>query len=242
VTAGRLLIVKTGSTVPSVRQRRGDFEDWIAAGLGVPLSSLDVAAVNEGAVLPEPGGLLGVVITGSAAFVSEREAWSVAAEQWIVPLVRAGLPVLGICYGHQLIAQALGGRVGRNPNGREIGTVPVDLSLAVGSRDPLLGALPATAPVHVTHLESVLRLPQGATLLGSTAADPHHAFRVGRRTWGVQFHPEFDADILRGYVSERAGELRAEGIDPEAVAAGIEDTPHGAAVLKRFLSIARGEV
>lgn len=234
---GRIVVVKTGSTLPDVRARRGDFEDWIAAGLGCQTSALDVVDVSAGAVLPPPAGLAGVVITGSPAFVSQREPWSVRCEEWIAPLTASDLPVLGICYGHQLIAQALGGRVGPNPRGREIGTVEVDLSPALDRADPLLGVLPRTAALHATHVESVLALPPGAERLAASALDPNQAYAVGFRCWGVQFHPEFDADILRGYVDGRSDDLRAEGLDPELVRRGIRDTPHGTALLRRFAEI-----
>jgi GMP synthase (glutamine-hydrolysing) len=247
-SSGRILVVKTGSTVPSVRRRRGDFEDWIAAGLGCAISDLCVVPVHEGGTLPEdPTEAAGVVVTGSPALVSEREPWSVRAGAWLAAATLAEVPVLGICYGHQLLAQALGGRVGANPRGRSIGTVTVEFSSAAVD-DPLLGRLagPGAGPLggkgrfHVTHLESVLELPAGAELLAASPTDPHHAFRMGARAWGVQFHPEFDADVLRGYVAERAEDLRREQIAPEEVESGIVETPAGPALLRRFAGIVLG--
>jgi GMP synthase (glutamine-hydrolysing) len=237
--AVRVVIVKTGSAEPGVRARRGDFEDWIRAGLALPQGELSVVDVSRGEALPAARSVRGVVITGSAAFVSEREPWSVATEAWLRPVVGAGTPVLGICYGHQLLAQAFGGRVGPNPRGREMGTVAVDLAPAIRGRDPLLGGLPERVVVQTTHVESVLALPEGAIRLASNETDANHAFAVGPRAWGVQFHPEFDADVMRGYVRERAGILRAEGLDPESLAAATRESPHGAAVLRRFGEIVR---
>ncbi len=234
----RFVVVKTGSTVPALRERRGDFEVWIADGLGCGPADLDVVSVYEGDPLPDVAAGTAVVVTGSPAFVSERDPWSLRTEQWLVPLVEREVPLLGICYGHQLLAQALGGEVGPNPRGRSIGTVEVDLRRAAAREDELLGALPQPAALHVTHIESVLRLPEGAVLLGESPTDPHHAFAVGPRAWGVQFHPEFDADIVRGYATAREDDLRAEGISPEVVTAGIRETPHGRSVLRRFAEIA----
>ena len=227
-------ILKTGSAVPEVVARRGDFEGWIAAGLGVAVESLGVCDVASGDALPEVASVSAVVITGSPAFVSEREPWSVASEGWVRELVGRDVPMLGICYGHQLIAQALGGAVGRNPRGRQMGTVAVDLSGAESASDPLLGEHAPAAPLQTTHLESVLELPADAVRLASTPLDPNHAFRLGDRTWGVQFHPEFDADIMRGYLDARAGVLREEGADPAALRRAVEETPAGTAILARF--------
>lgn len=228
----RICIVKAGESLAEIVARRGDFEVWIADGLGVPLAELDVVDVFRGQELPAADAPAAVVVTGSPSMVSEREGWSEAAGRWLADAYRAGTPLLGLCYGHQLIAQALGGRVGPNPRGRQIGTVAVEL--VAGSRDdPLLRVLPPHPVVHATHVESVLEPPPGAQVLGSTALDPFHVLRFGRRAWGVQFHPEFDADIMRGYLEGRRAILEAEGFDVPAVVAAVGSSP-GVALLARF--------
>jgi len=231
-----LVIVKTGSTVPAVAQRRGDFEDWITAGLGLAAQRIRVVVVAEGESLPEPGAVAAAVVTGSSAMVSDCEPWSLRTTAWLADAVAAGLPVLGICYGHQLLAAALGGKVARNPRGREIGTVAVRLTPAAAA-DVLLGQFPGALRVQTSHQESVIELPPGAVHLASSALDPHHAFRLGRSAWGVQFHPEFDADIMRGYLEARRQEVAAEGLDVEALERGVEDGPDGVAVLRRFAEL-----
>jgi len=194
-----------------------------------------VVSVYLDEVLPDPGEVAGVVVTGSAAMVSEREPWSERAAGWLAGAVEADVPTLGICYGHQLLAHALGGEVGRNPRGREIGTVDVELD--AGSSDPLLGAGPPVVRVQASHVESVLALPTGAERIGANAADPNHAFRFGRRTWGVQFHPEFDDDIMRRYIVGRRPQLVEEGIDAEALMDATADPGHGREILSRFGAI-----
>ena len=139
----------------------------------------------------------GVVITGSHDMVTERQPWSEQAAAWLPGLVERGIPTLGICYGHQLLAHALGGEVGDNPNGREFGTVTVDLE-AEAADDPLLGGLPARLPVQVCHTQSALTLPAGARRLAHGSRDANQAFVVGEAAWGVQFHPEFDAEVVSG--------------------------------------------
>jgi GMP synthase (glutamine-hydrolysing) len=134
----RVLILKMGGTLPELRAQRGDYEVWIAAGMGLAPRDVDVVEVANGASLPDPEAPAGVVVTGSSAMVSHREPWSERTGEWLVRAVERGTPVLGICYGHQLLAHALGGQVGRNPRGREIGTVEVR-GLATAPRDPLLG-------------------------------------------------------------------------------------------------------
>jgi GMP synthase (glutamine-hydrolysing) len=238
MTRRRIAILKCGSTVASVRARRGDFEDWIRAGLGLAPDQVELVRAQEGGALPDPHALAGAVVTGSSAMVSERETWSERAAAWLPALIEAGTPLLGICYGHQLLAHALGGRVGRNPRGREIGTIRVKLEPAARG-DALLGALPELSTLQATHVESVLELPPDVRLLAASDADPCQAFAVGESAWGVQFHPEFDADVMRGYLLERAPILRAEGLDPDALLARVAESEHGAALLRRFAQLAR---
>ncbi len=230
-------MLKTGTTLPELRSRRGDYEDWIFAGLGVAPPRARVVSVYENEPLPRPDEPAAVVVTGSSAMVSEREAWSEQAARWLRAAAHAGTAVLGICYGHQLLAHALGGRVGPNPRGREIGTVSVALD-AEGESDALLGSLPARFRAQATHVESVLELPAGARRLAGNAADPHHAFAWGERVWGVQFHPEFDADVIRAYLAARRETLRSEGLDPERLESEVEETPVGTRLLRRFASLA----
>lgn len=237
MTDGPILIVKTGSTLPGVAARSSqDFEDWITEKMGVAPERVRVARVTEGEQLPSPRDLAAVVVTGSAAMVTSREPWSEMTGAWLASAVAAETPVLGICYGHQLLADALGGRVGRNPRGREIGTVAVQLTDA-GAEDPLLGVLPRDFQVQATHLESVLELPPQARLLAGNRADPHQAFVIGPHAWAVQFHPELDADAIRGYIEGRREIIAREGQDPDALLARTADTDHGHQLLRRFAEL-----
>jgi GMP synthase (glutamine-hydrolysing) len=231
-----LLIVKTGSTFASLAGERGDFEDWIGAGMGLDRNRVTVVAVFEGAALPDPERFAGVVVTGSSAMVSQRETWSESTARWLRGAVQGTTPVLGICYGHQLLAHALGGRVGPNPRGRQIGTVRVRLAEEARS-DALLAGFGGSLRAHTTHQESVLELPDTAVRLGSSEGDPNTAFSVGSAAWGVQFHPEFDAYAMRRYIEERRSLLTAEDIDADVQLAAVEECPDGPALLRRFAGL-----
>ena len=118
-----LLIVKLGDYTPVLANREGDFESWISSGLGdVPVRVVDP---RKGEALPAAGEVAAAVLTGSPSMVTDREAWSEATARWLAGRVAEGLPVLGICYGHQLLAHALGGEADWHPQGMEIGTVCV---------------------------------------------------------------------------------------------------------------------
>ncbi len=232
----RPLVLKTGGALPAVRDARGDYDAWIVAGMGMAADEVDVVDVAAGEALPDPASPRGVVVTGSSAMVSERAAWSEQAGAWLVRAIAAGTPIFGICYGHQLLAQALGGVVGANPRGREIGTVRVR-SLPDARDDALLSVLGDASPVHATHVESVLALPDGAVRLAESDLDPMQAIRFAERVWGVQFHPEFDAEVIRAYLEARRDRVVAEGLDADALVAGVRETPKARALLCRFAEL-----
>lgn len=235
----RPLIIKTGSTLPQLARRRGDFEDWIIAGAGWRRDQCLVVDVTRGEGLPPPAAVTAVVVTGSHAMVTDRTPWSERAARWLAELVEAGGATLGICYGHQLLAHALGGEVVDNPLGREMGTVAVRLESRADA-DPLLGGLPDPVLLQVSHTQTVSRLPAGAETLARSAMDRHQAFHVpGTRAWGVQFHPEFAPEVTAVYIEHRRAELVAAGADPEALLSRCVETPAGQQILRRFASLAR---
>lgn len=228
-----LLIVKLGTTFPALAANHGDFEDWIRTRLGTSEDQVAVFDAQRERAFPDPRRYSGVVLTGSHGMVTERTAWSEQTARWIPEVLEACVPLLGICYGHQLLAHALGGEVGWNPRGREFGTVAVHVHDAA-RHDPLFDYLPERFPVHTCHAQSVLRLPPKATCLASNAHDPHHAFVVGKNAWGVQFHPEFDIVAVRTYITECAEQLRADGANPELLRQTAADTPQSNDLLRRF--------
>jgi GMP synthase (glutamine-hydrolysing) len=235
----RLIIVKTGSKIPSLAGVDGDYEQWIARGLGKSVYPIAVVDAARGAPLPDPSTVAAIVITGSAAMVTERAAWMEQGAAWLRGAVAAEVPLLGICFGHQLLAWALGGEVGYNPRGVEVGTATIRL-VVEAQQDPLFSGMPATFPAQVSHRQSVLRLPAGARLLAASDKEPHQAFAVGACAWGVQFHPEFDAPIIRHFIEHYRERLLGEGDSAERLLGAVRDSPHSASLLGRFARLAQG--
>ena len=232
-----ILIIKTGSTLPTLKKRKGDFEDWIIKGAGLPPSSFLVVDVEKGQTLPNDKDISSVIITGSHAMLTDHLAWSETAAQWLAAAVSLGIPTLGICYGHQLLAYALGGSVDYNPKGREYGMVELTLA-PTASADPLLQILPASPKLYVCHSQTVTRLPEDAVLLAASARDSYQAFSYHSSAWGLQFHPEFDADITRTYIQSSQEHLVEEGQDLQKLMVGCVDSPLGDLILRRFVEIA----
>lgn len=236
-----ILVIKLGSTYPWLSERMGDFEEWIVNGLEAPGRRVEVVSPQRSEALPEVRDVAGAVLTGSHSMVTAREPWSEGIVPWIREALRCEKPLLGICYGHQLLAYATGGAVGYNKRGREFGTTRVHLHEAAGE-DPLFEGITSPLAVQVCHAQSVLALPPGAVPIGSNSHDPHQAFRLGRNAWGVQFHPEFSAEATRAYVTANSEELRAEGKNPEEILRNIEETPESGAILGRFGELVDGPV
>ena len=227
-----LLIIQTGKTFSDISKTQGDFADWIAAGLGNPPNQLRINAW-EVSVFPSPSSLAGIVLSGSHAMVTDREDWSERLAVWLRICVEEGIPVLGICYGHQLLAQAMGGEVGYRAQGIEIGTHIVSVT-EHAAEDAMFKNLPAQFPAQLVHSQSVLRLPSNAIALANSAAETHQAFRIGSCAWGVQFHPEFNADAMRAYIQQKANHLIEQHQNPEALIAAVRDTPQASLLLQWF--------
>ncbi|MDG5498575.1 glutamine amidotransferase [Marinobacter sp. BGYM27] len=226
-----LCIVKTGTTYPEIRDLHGDFDDWFISALSRP--DLDVCVVDVTAGHPLPESPDGVVVTGSPAMVSDRAEWSEQTAAWLKAQVKMKTPVLGVCYGHQLLAHALGGRVDYHPGGREIGTLKVRKTDAC-QNDRLLRDLPDTFSANLTHMQSVLALPDGAELLAYSDHEPHQAFRYGDCAWGLQFHPEFSARIMTAYIQRLTDILNNENVDSAPLLAEVDATPDAHSLLGRF--------
>lgn len=233
-----LLIVKLGASLPDLAARRGDFEDWFIATLGLGRSLVRVCDPRGSSRWPDLTSLSGIVLTGSHSMVTERQPWSERAASWLRGVVGAGVPVLGVCYGHQLLAHALGGVVGDNPRGTQEGTTTIALS-DEARRDPLLGQLPPRFDAQVSHSQSVLELPEGAVRLASDDWDRNQAVRFADAAWGVQFHPEMDADMTRAYIHASSSTLAAEGQDVAALLSSVRETPVAATLVARFATLCR---
>ena len=231
----KILLIKVGDTFPGLKAIQGDFEQMIYRAVDAKNLHFTLYDARLRKVEPNLTDFDAVIITGSHSMVTDLEPWSEQLLAYIREMHSQNIQVLAICYGHQLVAKAMGGEVGFHPLGPEPGTVEVTLSKA-GQRDCLFAATPDTFKVNVAHSQTVTKLPKQAVLLAGNSFEPHQAMRIGN-IWSLQFHPEFNAEITRYYVREIADQIRLYNGDPTAISHRCEDTADSRALLARFLNI-----
>jgi GMP synthase (glutamine-hydrolysing) len=231
-SAKRILVVRTGRPSQAVAQRFGGFDAWFGR-IASPRADVEVA--NALAPLPSFWLFDGVLLTGSLASVTEHAPWMHALAHWALSAAR-DRPVLGVCFGHQLLGWALGGRVERNPSGPECGARTVELT-AAGLADPLFSGLPSRFLAPEAHEDHVRAAPPGSLLLARSARTPVEAFAAGENLRAVQFHPEFDE--LRSHATVTASRVMLDVARPGgcSIAHGtIRETPLAAQVLDNWLT------
>lgn len=237
-----ILIVKTASSyddLPGLCARRGDEVIWFSEACGVHADNVVSVDAYKGAPLPDPEDFQAIIITGSVDMISDFTAWMQATADWLKNAVEKQIHILGVCFGHHLLAHVLGGSVGHNPNGAEFGAAVLHKTGAA-DRDPLFSDLPKVFEMDVFHYESILDLPKCAVLLASNSHDKNHAFRYGNCVWGVQFHPEFDPEIMEAAIDVYQRDMIESGYDISELRDQNIKRSFGNTLLRSFIKDAYG--
>lgn len=234
----KIYILKTGSSYEQTWAKSGDYPQMIVRQAGLIEDQVEVVDVLKQQLLPDFSSCAAVVITGSHAMVTDNLPWSLAIEAWIRQSRVHNIPILGICYGHQLIAKAFGGIVDYHPQGIEIGTASVLVNQENQADDPLFADLPSQFFAHVTHSQSVRKLPQEAVHLAYNDFEANHAFRIGEVIWAVQFHPEFTTDVMQVYLEKQSAAIEKTEQGIPSLRNSVVETPEASGVLKRFAQLA----
>lgn len=156
--------------------------------------NVTVFPVKDGVFPPDGARFDGWLIGGSPASVHDSDAWVAELFGLIRRLVEQGQPIFGACFGHQAIAMALGGQVGPNPSGWVFGLVETEIE-----------GLPVK--MYGSHVEQVLRLPEGAVIIGGTAECPVGSFAIPGKVMTTQYHPEMSHSFITDLVEEYASDL-----------------------------------
>ena len=193
-----ILIIKCGETYPDLQDQHGDFEQWIISQSNLPENVFRVVNVATGEIPRHPSEYIAAIISGSHANVNQRMEWIKQLKDWIITARYSNIPVLGICFGHQIIATALGGIVKPNPAGIDIGIENILLT-AEGKKDELFKHTGNSFESYKFHSFSVKELPSGAVLLATSENSKVEAFRIDK-IYGIQFHADFSAAVMRNYL------------------------------------------
>jgi GMP synthase (glutamine-hydrolysing) len=189
-----------------------------------------VVRLDLGDELPAPSEVAGVVVMGGPMGVhdSAEYPWLVPEQRWLATAVEAGLPVLGVCLGAQLLAAALGAEVtiGDAP---EIGVGRVVLN-GDGRSDPVLGPEGEGLPVVHWHGDT-FAIPDGAIRLASSDRYQNQAFRLGQHVYWLQFHLEVDDEVAAGWAPDLPAGISLDGPGRRPV----EDA--GRRVFGRFIAL-----
>src|SRR5215510_6996598 len=236
-----ILILKTGELPRRVIESLGPYERAFLNLLGDERFIVIDARKEE---LPEPDWA-GIIITGSPASTYDGEAWIARSEDFLRRAADRTVPLYGVCFGHQLLAQTFGGRVEKCRHGWELGTVTLTLTTE-GENDLLFSDLPRSFPVQMSHGDVVAELPPGAVSLAQNDHWAYQAFKLGDRIWGTQFHPEFTPEIISNLIYTLASTLPPEAfprwqpcIDPLRgwLLASVRETAEAQRCLENFVRI-----
>jgi GMP synthase-like glutamine amidotransferase len=232
----RVTIIETGLVSPGNRELHGSYPQMFERMIGAADATVtfDTVSLPAGDALPDADGLEAILITGSAAGVYDDLAWIAPLEAFVRTAHTNGVPMVGVCFGHQLIAQALGGTVRKSEKGWGLGRHVYDIA-------------PGNALIDGTHIaiacshqDQVITPPAGATTILSSDFTPYAGLLYeGGHTLSVQPHPEFSV----GFALACCEMVRSKGDAPDSVLTSAEaslaeplDSAHLGGAITRFLT------
>jgi len=218
-------ILQTGHAPDMLLPDTGDYDAMMARMLDGQGFDFETYAVVDQEFPESPHAADGWLITGSKHGAYEDHPWIPPLEELIRAIHAANLPMVGICFGHQIIAQALGGKVAKHPDGWRVGATQYEIE---GS--------PLT--LNAWHQDQVIEAPDGAEIIGRAEGCDIAAMRIGERIYTVQPHPEYGAAFMQGLLDHRA-----PGVVPDPLsdhARGLLSTPtDNAAMATRIADVFR---
>lgn len=206
----RIAVLQTGRTIPEALEEHGDYDAMCKRMVGRTPAQADTFAVLDGYVPEALDGYDVVVITGSKHGVYEDHPWIPPLETLIQRTMDAGQTMIGICFGHQIMAQALGGRAAKSDRGLGVGLMDYEFVDGEGNR--------AQRSLYAWHQDQVLDAPPGSTVIASSEFCPIAGLRYGNQAISLQPHPEFTRGYMSALIEARAGSALTRGAADEALA------------------------
>lgn len=195
-------ILMTGHAVPELQERTGDYDAMFARLLARHGFEFETYNVVDEQYPSAPDACDGWLITGSKHGAYEDHPWIPPLEDFIRAVYAAGRPMIGVCFGHQIIAQALGGKVIKYPGGWSVGRTEYDLD-------------GETVALNAWHQDQVVEVPKDAKVIGKSDFCANAAMVYDDRILTIQPHPEFGPDIVEDLIR-----LRGKGVVPDDLLEG----------------------
>lgn len=208
----RIGLLKCGTIRTDLVPVHGDYPELFGAFMAAHPVEIVTFDAEHGRVPDDPGECDGWIVSGSADSVYDGLPWMEETSRFLRTIVDAAVPLVGVCFGHQLLAQALGGEVTRSERGWGVGVHHYDVIEPLPSW-PEGSAQPTSLSLIASHQDQVTRVPEMATVLASSHHCPVAAYSVGERVLAVQAHPEFTPDLSRDLVSARRDVIGPERAD-----------------------------
>ncbi len=212
----QLQIIETGEPPAPLKGQFGGYPAMIEQALAplAPDFSFSTTPVFRGVPPPPLGAFDALIITGSPAGVYEGQDWIAPAEDFLRRAIAAGKPTVGICFGHQLLAQAFGGQVEKSDKGWGVGIHSYDLKTSAAWTEPMQSRVSCA----VSHQDQVIMPPKGATILGGCEFCPNGIIEYAQGpAISFQQHPEFSSEFATALLR-----LRKDRIPEDRINAGLD--------------------
>ncbi|MEM1021574.1 MAG: type 1 glutamine amidotransferase [Pseudomonadota bacterium] len=191
----RIAVLQTGRTIPEALDAHGDYDEMCKAMIGRAPDQAETFAVLDGDFPPSLDPYDVIVITGSKHGIYEDLPWIAPTEDLIRQAMQDGKRMIGICFGHQIMAQALGGRAEKSEKGLGVGLMPYDFISSDGSR--------TRKHLYAWHQDQVLEAPPGTKVIATSDFCPIAGLRYGDQAISLQPHPEFTKAYMTALIEAR---------------------------------------
>lgn len=195
-------ILRTGQTLPEINQNHGEMDDLFVNLLADDAFIFENFAVLDGIFPGQVTDCDAWLITGSAFSAYEDLPWIAQLEDFIRAANVAQIPMVGICFGHQIMAQALGGKVEKSNKG-----------WGLGPHEYEFDGIDTPVTINAWHQDQVTILPEGAKTVGRSSFCEHAAISYGKAGYSVQAHPEFNNSFITDLIELRRNSVPADRVD-----------------------------